>query len=381
MNEYHRSARGLPVLLLATLVMACGGEPPEEQGLEVSALLGGDNVEGFERATQVRPFTFPEDHGPHPGFRDEWWYVTGNLRDEAGRRYGYQLTFFRHQLHPDTPPADDDAAHADAWLSPDLYMAHFAVSEIDAQRFHHAERFGRPGAAVAGAGAQPFRVWLDDWELASEGDIFSPLRLHARHGELQLSLALETLTPPVPQGDRGLSAKSPEPGNASFYYSMPRLRSEGELVLDSGQRLAVSGLSWLDREWSTSVLAADQVGWDWFALQFDDGRSLMLFQLRRADGSASHGSGGLISADGHNQVLGLDDFSLRPLAHWRSPDGRRYPVRWRVEVPVAGLRGKVRAAMEAQWFSGTLRYWEGAVDLVDDAGTQLGQGYLEMTGY
>jgi predicted secreted hydrolase len=271
----------------------CERSPPERAALDIQQILGEPASAGFLQALAPRDLQFPQDHGPHFGFRDEWWYVTGNLEDDAGQRFGFQLTFFRHQLRPGTDQNEN------RWESPQVYMAHFAVTDIDGRHYHFFERFGRPAAAVAGAQTAPFAVWLDDWRLASVGENFAPLQLQAQAGILNLQLQLTQTLAPVAQGERGLSRKSALPGNASYYYSLPRLQTEGTLRDASGHNHRVKGLAWLDREWSTSALGAEQSGWDWFALQLRDGRALMLYRLRRHDGAVDAFSyGALIAADG-----------------------------------------------------------------------------------
>lgn len=363
----------LPLVLAALwLLSGCGRADRAEPALQVRTLLGEPAQAGYELALAPRPFRFPEDHGPHFGFRDEWWYVTGNLRSENGRRYGFQLTFFRHQLHP--------GGDSSGWRAPQVYMAHFALTDIGAGDYQFFERFGRPAAGIAGAQTQPFAVWLDDWRLessAGSGDF----QLHARAGALSLQLRLTPTLAPVPQGERGLSRKSATPGNASFYYSQPQLRAAGTLRDRAGLSHAVDGRAWLDREWSTSALDPNQTGWDWFALQLHDGRALMLYQLRRSDGSVDPFSyGALIAADGTQRTLTPAQFELTPLTYWTSPSGERYPIRWRLRCAAENIDWRISAALPQQWFNGSFRYWEGAVD-IDSGGVRIGSGYLEMTGY
>lgn len=371
--------------LLATVWLLCvaGCDPARDaaygtahqgQPLSVQGLLGGEATAGFQRALHPRPWVFPEDYGPHPGFRDEWWYVTGNLFDGQGQRYGVQLTFFRHQLRPDSDGS--------GWQSPQAWMAHFAVSELDSGRYHSAERLGSEGAGVAGARARPFRVWLDDWVLAAT-DTSRPgqlqLRLQARHQGIGIDLNARQAGPLVSQGEQGLSHKGGA-GNASHYYSIPRLAASGQLRIGAAVH-EVQGELWLDREWSTSVLAPGVVGWDWFALQLADGRNLMLFRLHRADGSSSpFGAGSLQYPDGRLEILAASDFRLEPQRHWTSPAGQHYPVRWRLRLG-EDIDWVVEAALDEQWFNHRFRYWEGAVDVRDQQGRRLGVGYLEMTGY
>ncbi len=340
-----------------------------------SALGDGDNA-GYQRADMPRPFQFPVDHGPHPQFRNEWWYATGNLTDAAGRAFGYQLTLFRIALAPTAPVADS------AWRTNQLYMGHFALTDVLDQQHYGFERFSRGAVGLAGAQAEPFRVWLENWELASSGPEVFPMRIHAQESGIAIDLTLNAGKPLVLQGDRGLSQKSAESGNASYYYSYTRLPTKGAIKI-AEQTFIVQGASWLDREWSTSALGPDQSGWDWFALQFEDGRELMFYRLRRKDGSADAFSKGvLVSSNGQTRLLRPDAVDLQALGEWRSPQtGDRYPAAWRLRVPAEKLDLTVTPKVADQEMRLTVRYWEGAVVVTGRVGDQniSGQGYLEMT--
>ena len=343
-----------------------------------SALGAGDDNTGYQRAYQPRPFEFPADHGPHSDFRNEWWYVTGNLVDAAGRQFGYQLTLFRIALAPTTPVEDS------AWRTNQIYMGHFALTDVQGKQHHAFERFSRGAVGLAGAQAAPFRVWLEDWALTgTESDAF-PMRVRAREGNVEIDLSLNTAKPVVLQGDRGLSQKSAEPGNASYYYSYTRLPTRGTVRVGE-TTFAVEGASWLDREWSTSALGSEQSGWDWFALQLDDGRDLMFYRLRRKDGGTDpHSKGVLVAADGRTRLLGWSEVTLQPLGEWVSPKtGDRYPARWRLRLPAENLDLTVTPKVADQEMRLTVRYWEGAVAVNGRAGERKtgGQGYLEMTRY
>jgi len=344
----------------------------------VSAALGSGDSTGYQRAYQPRPFYFPDDHGPHPEFRNEWWYVTGNLADAAGRQFGYQLTLFRIALSPD-PPAGDSA-----WRTNQVYMGHFAVTDAANGKHHTFERFSRGAAGLAGAQATPFRVWLENWQLSGTESGAFPMQLQARDGDIALNLTLRAGKPVVLQGDRGLSQKSATPGNASYYYSYTRLPASGVMVLND-QIFQVAGFSWLDREWSTSALGPAQSGWDWFALQLDDGREVMFYRLRHRDGSMdSFSRGVLVDQDGQARLLRWDEVNLQPLGEWVSPySGDRYPAAWRLQLPSENLELTVTPKVADQEMRLTVRYWEGAVAVTGRAGdSQIqGQGYLEMTRY
>lgn len=365
-------------LIALTLLLARAQQPQPSSGVAVNSALGGNDHPGYQRAYHPRPFEFPADHGPHPEFRNEWWYVTGNLADVTGRSFGVQLTIFRIALSPTAPPADSP------WRTNQVYMGHFALTDVAGHRHYDFERFSRGALGLAGAQAAPFRVWLEDWALTgAETDLF-PLRLRAREGEIALDLTLNASKPVVLQGDRGLSQKSAEPGNASYYYSYTCLPTRG-VVSVGGQSFAVSGTSWLDREWSTSALGPEQSGWDWFALQLDDGRDLMFYRLRRKDGGMdSFSMGVLVEADGRARRLRGNEVELQPLGEWVSPDTHdHYPAGWRLRLPAEHLDLSVTPKVADQEMRLTVRYWEGAVAVNGQAGDRAvsGQGYLEMTRY
>ncbi len=380
----HRSTISLAALLLLFFAATAlwlrdpGPGDEEQQRLSVAETLGANETEGFARALQARPFSFPGDHGPHPEFKTEWWYFTGNLTSTGGRTFGFQLTFFRIALSP------EPRAGQSAWGSHQVYMAHFALSDIAGRRFYDFERFSRAALGLAGAQAEPFRVWLEDWSAAGEGGEPFSVALRAVEADVTIDLRLQSAKPVVLQGDRGLSRKSAKPGNASYYYSLTRLLTEGQVRVGD-ETFAVKGLSWLDREWSTSSLAEDQVGWDWFALQLGDGRELMFYQLRNRDGRADAlSSGTLVEADGDSRKLTLAEVQIEPLETWRSPrSGAEYPARWHIVVPAAGVDLEVVPLLDDQELQASVRYWEGAVSAEGRSqGRKVeGRGYVELTGY
>ena len=369
-----RSTNTLP-LLAAWLLLPFAAFGDEVTQSRLSELLGADDS-GFEKAIDPRAFVFPQDHGPHPGFRNEWWYVTGNLDGDAGRRFGFELTIFRFALTPTAP------ASASSWRSNQVYIAHFAVTDADGERFLAAERFSRGAAGLAGAQAEPFRVWIDDWEIA-DADAAGTWRLRASDPGFGIDIELTPGKPPVLNGDNGLSQKSSEPGNASYYYSVTRFATDGTLRLGEDV-FNVSGLSWLDREWSTSALGDDQLGWDWFALQLSDGSDLMFYNLRKLDGSQDEQSAGTwIDPDGGSLHLERDEVEVVVTDTWESPEGGVYPSAWTLRVPAKGLEVEVTPVMADQELFTTVRYWEGAVDVEGerDRSPVTGRGYVELTGY
>jgi predicted secreted hydrolase len=361
-------------LALALLLAACAAPDPEPPRARLTAAeaLAGSGAEGFARVTEPRLFMFPQDHGPHPQYAVEWWYYTGNLADVGGRRFGFQLTFFRFALAPQAPERES------AWAASAIYMAHFTVTDVQGGRFHAFERFSRDAAGLAGAQGEPFRVWLEGWQAEGLGP-GGPMRLRAAQDDVAIDLLLEAGKPPVAQGERGLSQKSAEPGNASYYYSLTRMPAAGTVRV-AGAEHRVSGLAWMDREWSTSALGPDQVGWDWFALHLDDGRDLMFYQLRlRGGGSDPFSKGVLVAPDGTPRPLTRDEIRLAPLGTWTSPrSGGAYPAAWRLTIPAEGLDLTVTPLLPDQELPATVVYWEGAVQV---AGSASGYGYLEMTGY
>jgi predicted secreted hydrolase len=370
-------------ILILSLSFTCSCVPADRTSpsprapISVAGALGGADTAGFARATGPRRFAFPADHGPHPDFRSEWWYLTGQLRAGA-RRFGYQFTIFRQALAPAAPP------RTSAWATRQVYMGHLAVTDVDNGRFVALERLARDGLDLGGAGTGPFRVWVEDWTIAGQVVDLFPLALHASGDGVELALTAGAGRGPVLQGDAGLSAKGPEPGNASYYYSCTRLPTTGRLTID-GVAFEVSGTSWLDREWSTSALGPELEGWDWLALHLSDGRDVMVYRLRRRDGTAAAESRAtVIDQLGATRVVDAGGFTWVPTRWWRSPrTGLRYPVSVTVQIPSAGLTLDVRPLLDDQELRLSVQYWEGAVAARGDAARTpiTGAGYLELTGY
>ena len=317
-------------------------------------------------------YQFPRDHFNHPDFRTEWWYYTGNLRARDGHRYGFELVFFRQGQDRKSPE------NPSAWRVDDLYLAHLALTDIDAGRFRYWKRLNRAGPGIAGVSFDEGRIWNGNWQVrwdkASDAQ-----SLTAVADGVNLSLRLTPGKPPAINGENGVSQKAGGVGKASYYVSFPRLAAEGRL---NGAEL--SGTAWMDHEWFTQQLDASQQGWDWFSAQLANGSDLMLFDLRRTDGAIdAYSSGTFIAKDGHATHLKRGDFELQPLEYWTSLKSRaRYPVKWRISVPSMGISLECAAAVYAQELvsedeAGTT-YWEGAVTY---SGSSTGVGYLEMTGY
>jgi predicted secreted hydrolase len=366
------------ILAISGILCLAGGSQPSPAAQSITETLANPKTEGYARAMAPRPFAFPADHGPHPEYRTEWWYFTGNLEDAGGRAFGYELTFFRIGLSPRPVPTGS------AWRANQMFMAHFALTDVEGKRFHAHERFSRAALGLAGAKADTLHVWLEDWSAKPQGPEVFPLRLQAAEESIAIDLVLEQGKAPVLHGEQGLSQKSPEPGNASYYYSLTRMPTAGTLRVD-GKDFRVRGESWLDREWSTSALGKDQAGWDWFALQLSDNRELMFYRLRRKDGGTDPMSAGtLIDHNGQTRSLTRTDVEIETLADWSSPrSGARYPARWRFRVPKEGLDLEIRPLLPDQELNVSVRYWEGAVRISGHAAGQPieGRGYVELTGY
>lgn len=320
----------------------------------------GTQADGFATPTRGTSIAFPRDHGPHPNYRIEWWYLTATLTGDDGKDYGIQWTLFRSALAP-----EENAG----WTSPQIWMGHAGLT-TPSQHFF-AERLARGGIGQAGVRADPFEAWIDDWHMT--GDPGSELNLFARGGTFSYDLNLSTDAPFVLHGDQGYSVKS-EAGQASFYYSQPAYRVTGTLNLPGGL-VHVTGNGWLDREWSSQPLAEDQSGWDWFSLSFDDGSRLMGFVLRGEQGDFT--SGTWIGPDNISFALAPGTFLATPLGTTRV-NGRRIPTEWHVQYPDKDIDVTVAALNPDAWMGTNFAYWEGPVSI---SGSHTGRGYLEMTGY
>ena len=371
-------AAALALALVSAWLSSTGREPqPARASLSVGAALSASDTAGYLRAATPREFHFPTDHGAHDGFKTEWWYFTGNVETASGRRFGYQLTFFRSALTPRPVERPSTFAADHAW------MAHLTISDLERKRFSSFERYARESGELAGASSAPVRIWLRDWRCDfSENGV--PLQLIARQNGIALELKLGSKKPPVLHGEGGLSRKNLQAGNASYYYSLTRLETSGTFELD-GAKFDVQGSSWMDREWMTSELDPSQVGWDWFALTLDDGSELMWYRLRRKDGSEDPCNGGsFVAADGSRTALVAGELTLEADQTWTSPRSKaNYPAHWRLHCQTLGLELEVLPALADQELDTTFRYWEGAVDVRGSrAGRALGgRGYVELVGY
>ncbi|MGH8294604.1 MAG: lipocalin-like domain-containing protein [Steroidobacteraceae bacterium] len=378
--------------LLATIAAAAMALPAQADRLRQTS---------FAQALKPQPIEFPRDLGPHPEFRQEWWYVSGNVDSAEGERLGFELTIFRFALAPKPAQAPapsgpagpwPGAARSD-WRTRQIYLGHFAITDVARHRFRFAVKLARGALGLAGAQADPFRVWVGNWRIGQSAALGpgaaepapreATWRLQAAERGYALSLTARPLMPPVLNGRQGLSRKSGQAGDATYYYSIPRIAVQGTIVRD-GRPLRVHGLAWLDREWGSGSLGPQEIGWDWFGLQLDDGSCLMFYTLRDRDGAEDPFSAGTwVDTHGQAHPLARSDVRIQVLGHWTDRSGVRYPSRWRLLVPALGLSLTVRPVLADQELMTSPRYWEGAVEV---SGTRAGRsaggrGYVELVGY
>lgn len=373
----------LLIILLAVLFFACDDKKviDTENGISLSKAMGDVANEDFSKAVEKRKFIFPDDHGPHPDFRTEWWYFTGNLTSDDNRKFGYQLTIFRTALSKEKNERNSE------WNSNQIYMAHFAVTDIDGNKFYFDDKFSRDGNNLAGAQINYFKVWVEDWQIIqteSRTTFELPIiTIKAKTDKAEINFTLEAIKPFVLQGDEGLSQKGNQPGNASYYYSYTRLKTKGKIIIES-KEFSVNGFSWMDREWSTSALSEDQKGWDWFALQLDDNTEIMYYQMRKIDGTSDVFSKGVFVDDkGASQLIKKDDVVLKVTDYWLSPTGEKYPSGWILQIPSKEIDLKITPSVKNQLMDVAVRYWEGSVKIEGKKNSNRvnGRGYVELTGY
>jgi predicted secreted hydrolase len=332
------------------------------------------------------PYEFPRDHFNHPEFQTEWWYYTGNLQAPGGRRFGFELTFFRQAAHLATEHAA--ASSEKVWLPDQVYLAHLALSDINGGKFYHTERLNRAGPGLAGASASDGQYWNGNWSVRWIDVATGQQQLQAISDHFTLKLRLNPEKPLVINGKDGVSRKGPLPGEASHYISFTRLKAEGGLTLDNAA-FSLSGLAWMDHEFFTEPRDNTLAGWDWFSVQLENGEDLMLYRLRRISGEPNpYSSGTYIDAQGHRHYLEASQFSLTPAQPWRSPvTGAQYPLSWTISIPSLQLQLSSHTQLKNQeLFSETdvsPSYWEGAVTYVGTIHSQpaRGVGYVELTGY
>ncbi len=349
-------------------------------------IVAADSTPATARFLPAKPgyaYVFPRDHGSHDHYQTEWWYFTGHVFGADGRRFGYELTFFRRGI---------DSSHVwsnpSEWAIRHLYLAHFALTDEDADQFRVAEKLSRGGIHKAGAKSDVLDVWIDKWHVKAVSPDHQRLHLYAEDQEFSIDFMVEPQKPPVVHGAYGVSAKGPEPGQASHYYSLTRLSTSGSVRVGEAT-MRVNGMSWMDHEFGSGELAEHLVGWDWFSLQLDNNHEIMAYGLRRVDGTFDPASSGtFVLPDGHSRALALSDFQISVDRHWRSPlSGARYPHHWTVVLPNESMTLFLSPRVAQQELVTTrstrVTYWEGAIDVTGQWKGQdiRGQGYVELTGY
>lgn len=369
------------VLLFLLLLQACTNPPAPMVSANVVDALSAPATTGFARATEPMHFEFPKDHGAHPNYRTEWWYYTGNLQSAEGAVFGYQLTFFRSGLTPTMPSRPSD------WASNQIYMAHFALTDSQANQHRSFERFSRSGDNLAGATGEPrFQIWLDDWTIQMVEPDMMHVQAHepSANGDVAVDLTLRIDRAPVLHGNQGLSQKSSEVGNASYYYSLVQIQTSGTIT-NQGKFTAVQGVSWMDHEFGTTALGKNAVGWDWFSVQLEDGAVLMFAQIRTQGGGKENAFDGTIAwPDGRQVTIQASDLAIEPLAQWTSPrTGIVYPSGWQISIPKFSVMLTVQPLIPDQEMNVSFVYWEGAVDVLGtmEGAPVVGKGYVELTGY
>ena len=372
--------------IILLVIVSTNFAEAQRNSASVSDTLSSKADERFARVLEPMTFQFPHDHGAHPEYQIEWWYYTGNLHTDDGKAFGYQLTFFRFALTPQMP---DRSSH---FATNQVYMAHFAVTDAANNEYFCFERRSRGAGGLAGVTGDPtYKVWLEDWS-ATETEpgvmhlsVASTSDLIEAEPQIGLSLNLRQTRPPILHGDRGLSQKGPESGNATYYYSLVGLETTGEITVNR-KTVAVTGISWMDHEFGTSFLGEGFVGWDWFSLQLEDSTTLVLYCLRRSDQSCDPQTfeGTLVYPDGRQLRIGTKDFTLTSTRQWTSPEsGATYPSGWQITFPELNISLQVEPLIPNQEFRASFTYWEGAVRVrgqIDGAAVG-GHGYVELTGY
>ncbi|MDO6542388.1 lipocalin-like domain-containing protein [Photobacterium sanguinicancri] len=351
----------LCVMCLSVLLVGC--EQPEIASPTVSVLTETP-TDDFEKVIPDRTLHFPADHGEHPTFKTEWWYLTANLKTDQGERYGVQWTQFRIAT---------GSHDTKGWGTPQIYMAHVVVS--DSNGMQHAERFSRGGIGQAGVQTSPYRIWLDNWSWQSTSEGPFPGQLSFEDNGMAGELTVLNKGEIVLHGDAGYSKKHPAEDRASYYYSAPFLQLQGKLTLN-GKTVNVQGEGWYDREWSSSMLSTEQQGWDWFSIHLDDGSALMAAQIRSDDRKA-YSFGSRSWPDGRVTTLSSDEIYLTPISY-STIDGKVLPLKWRIDIPSQNIKLSIGAERKQQWLPFSFPYWEGQIMV---KGSHNGRGFMELTGY
>lgn len=412
-SRIHGKKLNQLIVLVSIVISICAGCADNYSN---AAISGGANIDilkifsedspgGFARVHRKKDFIFPKDHGPHLKYKREWWHFSGNLHTDLGRKFGYQLTIFRVGLNSEFSVANtfrvakkSKNASRSKWRSNHIYMAHFAVTDIEGKRFYPFQKVSRDNFGLAGSqyytnpdpriSENNLKLWVDNWSVESLSDSVFPLWFKASSGDVSIDLVMTQSKPVILNGFKGVSLKGNEAGNASYYYSIPQLETQGEIEIE-GLKHKVKGKSWFDREWFTSAFKNSITGWDWFAIQLEDDREIMIYYLRNQDNAKTKHSGGtIIERDGTYKKLDADDIIIVVKGYWQSPrTGISYPAGWKVVIPSHSIEMLVTPLVEDQELDFIPRYWEGAVRVsaVDQSANRrkpvTGLGYVELVGY
>jgi len=372
-------------LILFTIFSCQQKQEPTEDAI-FAEVLRADGNEQYTKAIEPREFTFPQDHLPHNDFKIEWWYVTGNLKTAEGREFGYQFTIFRNALTAEKKSNNMDNSEKSKisdWQTNQMYFAHIGLTDIQSNKLYHYERFSREKQGLAGADSNSISIYVEDLKLQIIEGEQDEIRISAHTDDFSLNLSMLQQKPKVFHGINGLSAKGFTEGNASYYYSYTRLATKGNILINN-QEFNVTGNSWMDREWSSSILEENQEGWDWFSLQFFDNTEIMYFRLRdKNDIANSFEKGTFISADEISKFIEKEEVRLLPLEFWKSDDNINYPIRWELNYLTTGKKYLISAVIPNQVMNLSVKYWEGAVRIYDinSPDKLIGVGYMELTGY
>ncbi len=348
--------------------------------VSAAAAMSSENDSLYEKALLPKEFDFPTDYGSHDKFKIEWWYFTGNLSNQKGEKFGYQFTIFRNALSPDSSSVNS------TFSTNQLYFAHFGLTDIKSGKHYYFEKFARGVKGLAGAEPDPMNIYIENWHIKAtypNGNYLLPqfsIKAEAEGVSIDFDLLPEKNL--VLQGDRGLSPKSSQPGNASYYYSFTRLNTSGSIELE-GKQTSVAGLSWMDREWSTSALSKNQIGWDWFSIQLSDSTELMLFRLRDSLGNSDFSKGTLVLSNGNSENLESNDFDLKVLESNKLSSGTSYPSKWSIKIPNHNIELECKVQVPDQEMKLSVKYYEGSIMVKGRKGEQAinGSGYVELTGY
>ncbi len=369
------------LLIILLCILTCSACTSEKKSIDteinISDIMNEDNS-NYKKAFDVVEFNFPDDHYAHNDYKIEWWYFTGNLQDNSGHKFGYQFTIFRNGLSTDT-------IMQSSFDSKNIYLAHFALSDISNNKFYYSEKTMREVLDIAGADSNKKKIYIENWEIKmnySDNPEMPTFYISAKDSVKEIKLQLIPEKKVVLHGNRGLSPKSFDAGNASYYYSYTNLKTNGKITINN-ENYFVNGKSWFDREWSTSALAKNQSGWDWFSLQMDDSTEIMCFRLRDEDNNTNFAKGTYIDKYGNSTYINANEFSINPIEYYTTKSGKKYPAKWIIEYIPKKIKLQIETNIAEQELIVFTHYYEGSVRFTGNKNTSKinGLGYVELTGY